>query len=134
MATQGFVDLADLGYLESPTTVDYWFYGRDDFITDNISSTDIALNYAFVFRGLGKEFEIFIQPQVLNVFNEDGAVFVDATIFDATTNGQYETFNPFTTTPVEGVHFDKGPTFGQPEDAEDFQHPREFRFSVGFRF
>lgn len=87
----------------------------------------------FRFKGLGQDFEIFIQPEVLNVFNEDAAPFVDGTIEDAT-NANYATFNPFTDTPVEGVHYGKGLDFGQPQSAEDFRHPREFRFSVGFRF
>ena len=81
----------------------------------------------------GKQFEIFFQPELINAFNETTAQFVDATILDATNSG-LAAFNPFTETPVEGVHFGKGPNFGQPTSAEDFQTPRTFRFSVGFRF
>ena len=52
-------------------------------------------------------------------------------------------FNPFTETPVEGVHWVKGPLFGQPVNptsgepfggAGDFQLPRTYRFSLGARF
>lgn len=43
-------------------------------------------------------------------------------------------FDPFTTTPVEGVHWAKRSTFGQALAEDDFQDPREYRFSVGFRF
>jgi hypothetical protein len=128
-----YVDLAGLGYEEAPSNVSYWFYDRDQFKTDDITSTDLALNYGFRFKGLGKEFEVFFQPEVLNVFNEDSAQFVDGSILDATSGG-YAAFNPFTDTPVEGVHYDKGPDFGQPQNAGDYQRPRTFRFSVGFRF
>ena len=129
-----FVDLDALGYLESDPTVDYWFFDRGDFKTDDITSTDIAINYSFGWALGNREFEVFVQPEILNVFNEDGAFFVDATVLDATSSSQFQTFNPFTDAPVEGVHFGKGPNFGQPTSAEDFQTPRTFRFSVGFRF
>jgi hypothetical protein len=45
-----------------------------------------------------------------------------------------QTFNPFTETPVEGVHWRKDARFGEPIAEDDFQDPRTFRFSVGFRF
>lgn len=43
-------------------------------------------------------------------------------------------FNPFTETPVEGVHYMKGPNFGQPASESDYQLPRTYRLSVGVRF
>ena len=132
VATRAFVDLAALGYLNSPTRVDYWFYDRDEFLTDDIYSTDLALNYAFSWRLWNQEMEVFLQPEVLNVFNEDRALFVNSSIRDSRQG--LPGFNPFTETPVEGVHFAKGPLFGQPQAEADFQNPRIFRFSVGFRF
>jgi hypothetical protein len=81
----------------------------------------------------GKEFDLFFQPEILNVFNEDAVIFPNAAILDAT-NGDFEPFDPFTTTPVEGVHYGLGPDFGQATDPAHFQTPRVFRFSVGFRF
>jgi hypothetical protein len=35
---------------------------------------------------------------------------------------------------VEGVHWRKGPDFGKPVVEGDYQQPRTYRFSVGFRF
>jgi hypothetical protein len=35
---------------------------------------------------------------------------------------------------VEGVNWAKRDTFGQPLNEADYQIPRTFRFSVGFRF
>ena len=139
VATRAFVDLAALGYLNSPSRVDYWFYDRDEFLTDDIYSTDIALNYAFSWRLWNQEMEVFLQPEVLNVFNEDSALFVNSTIRDtrantATSAASLRRSTPSPTTPVEGVHFAKGPLFGQPQAEADFQNPRIFRFSVGFRF
>ena len=53
-----------------------------------------------------------------------------------------EYFNPFTTTPIEGVHYVKGPDFGKPRTATtfvgtsqgDFQLPRTFLMSFGVKF
>jgi hypothetical protein len=59
---------------------------------------------------------------------------VNTTVLEATNADGYLDFNPFTETPVEGVHFDFGPDFGQARREEDFQTPRTYRFSVGFRF
>ena len=70
---------------------------------------------------------------MLNVFNEDG-VFDPQGIDDNEGISTLAPFNPFTETPVEGVHWRKGATFGQPLNENDFQTPRTFRFSVGFRF
>ena len=134
VASLNFVDLNALGYLEADPTVNYWFFNRGDFKTDDITSTDLAINYSFGWKFGNHNVEVFVQPEVLNVFNEDNAFFVDGTVQDATSNAAFQTFNPFTETPVEGVHFGKGPNFGQPTSAEDFQAPRTFRFSVGLRF
>ena len=53
------------------------------------------------------------------------------------TNAQVTTltrFNPFTDTPVEGTHWRKAPTFGQPLSRFAYQTPRPYLSSVGFRF
>ena len=145
--------VADPGYEIPPTSVGYWFTNRDAFRTDDIMSTDLSFNYAFQWQLLGKSMEVYIQPEVLNVFNEEGSLLVNTTIFDATTgcpatqrgcinaDGSRVTlrsFNPFTETPVEGVHWKKGDAFGKAilpgALTTDYQVPRTYRFSVGFRF
>ena len=63
--------MANPGYANELGTVGYFFTARDAFHTDDITRTDIALNYSFTF---GKRFEIFVQPEVLNVFDEDGVI------------------------------------------------------------
>ncbi len=82
---------------------------------------------------------------VLNVFDNDALTnFTDAGCgtggcinTTVQTNRQVSTlprFNPFSETPVEGVNWRKGSTFGQATSRFAFQTPRTYNFSVGFRF
>ena len=134
VASGNFVDLDALGYVEAPPTVPIFFTDRDAFVTDDVTQTDLAVNYSFSWDIFGKAFEVFVQPEIINVFNEDGVIFTGTTVNDATTDSSLAAFNPFTTDPVEGVHWTKGADFGQATEPDDFQTPRIFRFSVGFRF
>ncbi len=129
------------GYINPPTSVTYFYTDRDAFRTDDIARLDFALNYSFRWNLFGKSLEVFLQPEILNVFNEDGVIDVNENTRDAVTNSSTgcngapcQTFNPFTTTPIEGVHWAKRSTFGLPQNEDDYQFPRIFRFSVGFRF
>jgi len=127
--------VGDLGYADvqgDPFT--YFFSERGAYTTDDITRTDIAINYAFRWNLFGKSMEVFIQPEVINVFNEDGVTIVNTNVFDATNRDYLQPFNPFTETPVEGVHWEKGPNFGQPTSETGYQQPRLFRLSIGFRF
>jgi hypothetical protein len=45
-----------------------------------------------------------------------------------------QAFNPFTTEPVEGVHYQLGPNFGKPISSSAYQTPRDWYVGVGFRF
>lgn len=127
--------VADLGYVDPPTSVQYFFSRRGAFETDDITRTDLALNYSL---RLPRGFEIFIQPEVLNVFDEDGVVDVNREVLTARsgagTAAGLVPFDPFSETPVEGVHWLKGSRFGQPINEAHFQTPRTYRISVGFRF
>lgn len=123
------------GYAIAPATVAYWFTDRDEFHTDDITSTNLTLNYGFTFGAFGKEVEIFLQPQVLNVLDDDGSEIVNQTVLTAANAGSgLSAFNPFTTQPVEGVHWRKGANFGKSTNELDLQVPRTYRVSVGFRF
>ncbi|MEM7350823.1 MAG: TonB-dependent receptor [Acidobacteriota bacterium] len=132
VAPRPFVD--NPGYVFPPFRVPYFFTDRDAFRTDDVLQTDLSLNYSFFLRGFGRRFEIFVQPEILNVFNEHAAVRVDTTILDATADNNLQAFDPFVETPVEGVHWRRGASFGQPTNPADFQPPRTFRVSVGLRF
>ncbi len=141
-------------YVAPPATVNYWFTARDKYRTDNISSTDIALNYAFKVPALGESVELFIAPRVTNVFNRHAVINVNTTVYTAANAGRgLSPFDPFNTTnPIEcpqgapasqcsamGANWQKGPDFGKPlaattaTTAGDFQLPRTFLISFGIR-
>jgi hypothetical protein len=122
------------GYILPPSSVTYYFTARDAFHTDNVSATDLTVNYSFQWTSWGKTVEVFVSPQILNVFNQHGALNVDTSVRDPTNDKTKTPFNPFTTKPVEGVNWAKAPTFGQAQLPTDFQLARTYRFSVGFRF
>ncbi|MEM7052681.1 MAG: TonB-dependent receptor [Acidobacteriota bacterium] len=126
-----FVD--NPGYQTPPTAVTYFFTDRDAFRTDDITRVDLALNYAFTFNAFGRGVELFLQPEVINVLDADGVI--DPNGLDANEGiTLLAPFDPFTETPVEGVNYRRNSNFGQPLNENDFQTPRTFRFSVGFRF
>jgi outer membrane receptor for ferrienterochelin and colicin len=122
------------GYVLPPSTVTYYYSARDAYRTNAITATDLTLNYSFTWNTLGKSVEVFLQPEMLNVFNEHGVINVSTSILDATRSTAFKKFNPFTEAPVEGVNWAKASTFGKPQSKDDYQAPRTFRFSVGFRF
>ncbi|MFN2239988.1 MAG: TonB-dependent receptor domain-containing protein, partial [Thermoanaerobaculia bacterium] len=131
------------GYASPPNTGTYYFSDRGEFRWDDVTSTDLGINYALPIWKV----ELFAQADILNMFDEDAQVAGDSTIFTRQSaqclqaNGERcLAFNPFTTTPVEGVHWKKGPNFGQPTtpttfaQAGSFQLPLTYRFSLGVRF
>jgi len=135
----------DPGYATPPSgsgIPDYFFSDKGEFTYDDITRTDLALNYSFLWNAFGRQVEVFVQPEVLNLFNEQGLVNFDTRIRSADNSNTStacngapcQPFNPFTETPVEGVNWAKRSTFGQPLTETDYQVPRTFRFSVGFRF
>lgn len=111
----------------------YWFTSRGAFRTDDVNSTDFAVNYSLPLFGI----ELFANADVFNVFNNHAVMFPNTTVITRRTGGAasgLQAFNPFTETPQEGVHWRKGPQFGQPTGVGSYQIPREYRFSVGLRF
>jgi hypothetical protein len=126
-------DPADLGYLGTNLAAQtYYFSDRGAFRTDNVTRTDIAINYSFFVNMLGGQLEFFIQPEVINVFNENAVTNPNTTI--AGPRQGMEPFDPFTETPVEGVNWEFGPNWGEAQVAGDYQQPRTLRFSFGLRF
>jgi outer membrane receptor protein involved in Fe transport len=127
-------DPEDLGYFGWPGAPTYYFSDRGEFRTENISSTDLAINYSFFIPIGGGSLEIFLQPEVTNLFNESAVIDPNKTVYTSKNDDSLESFNPFTETPVEGVHWARGSSWGEPQAEGDFQDPRTFRFSVGLRF
>lgn len=132
------------GYLETPTSVSYFFGGRGNLSTDDVTRTDLGLNYKIKVLGV----DLFLQADVINLFNEKAIDSYDEEVLTSLDSGSgLQAFNPFTETPVEcpqgasaaecqamGANFQKGPNFGLPNSEGDYQTPRTYRFSVGFRF
>jgi hypothetical protein len=69
-----------------------------------------------------------------NLFNADAVDGPNGTVLTNATDTTLQAFNPFTTTPVEGVHYRLGPDFGKALSAGAYQTPRSFYMSGGFRF
>ncbi|MGH9456913.1 MAG: TonB-dependent receptor [Thermoanaerobaculia bacterium] len=139
----GSVDLREIenpGYLDTPSSAGYFFEGSRDYRTDDVTRTDLGLNYSLPIRVV----ELFVQAEVLNLFDEsaindpggiEGSVFTSRNSACRQADGsRCARFNPKTETPVEGVHWMKDPDFGQADDDSAYQLPRTFRFSVGLRF
>lgn len=131
----GFIDprryVTNPGYAEPPRMVPYFFATPGSFRTDDITRTDLALTVTVRLFG---SLELFARPEVLNLFNEKGVVAVDSTVQTALNSTGLQPFNPFTETPVRGVHYELSPSFGKPTGAADYQLPRTFRLGMGARF
>jgi outer membrane receptor protein involved in Fe transport len=120
----------------TPPSVTYYYSKRGAFRWDDVNSTDLAVNYELPITRV----TFFAQAKLVNTFNNQ------AQINGNTTITKLAAFNPFTTTPVEGVNWRKGPTFGQARTPTtsaganllapngDYQLPRTYLFSVGARF
>lgn len=131
--------IANPGYVNPPSRVWYYFGERGEFRADDVTSTNVALNWESPsFRGV----RAFVQTDVINIFNEQAIEYpatargnvIDQTVFVRRTRSSLTAFNPFTTKPVEGTHYQFSPTFGQPTNREAYQDPREYRVSLGLRF
>jgi outer membrane receptor protein involved in Fe transport len=135
--TGDFVD--NPGYSTPPDTVVYYFTPRDEFRTKAMYRTDLAVNYTYRLPGLGTS-ELFAQFQLLNLFNQfqlynNRTDAIDTTVVTAVDEpDRFQTFDPFTETPQQGVHWDYGEKFGQAIAAGAYTTPRTFQFALGIRF
>jgi hypothetical protein len=136
------------GYRTPPSQNTYYFTSRDSYHTDDIWRTDLSLNIS----GRIGPVEIFVQPQVWNLFNNQAVAAVNQTVTVGTgatasaTSGLIR-FNPFTTSPIEcpqtataaeckalGANWKKGPNFGKPTATGSYQIPRQYYITMGVRF
>jgi outer membrane receptor protein involved in Fe transport len=137
----GTIDLREIsnpGYISPPSTATYYFEGSKDYRTDDITRTDIAVNYTLPVRF--KDVEVFLQGDILNLFDESGIedpTYVRDDIWTSRNSGcvkadgaRCDRFNPMTETPIEGVHWVKHPDFGDPTDEDAYQRAFTYRFSV----
>ena len=116
------------GYVTPSTAETYFVTDRDAFHTDNVLQFDASINYAFKWSLWNRNFEVFLQPEILNIGDDQGVIAVN------TSTTRIRNWNPFTTVPVEGTNFRRGARFGLPNTPNDINQPRTYRFSVGFRF
>ena len=133
------IDGVHLDLVRAPEQLDAWLaaWPRDRVLSlgvvdgRNIWRTDLSLswNHPLVARS-----EVFFRGVVNNVFNHQRMDSFNTTIQGPRDLPSLAAFNPFTTTPVEGVNWQKGPAFGQASGPGSYQSPREASFSVGFRF
>jgi len=119
------------GYLTPPGTVTYYASGRGQFRFSGMSRTDLSLSWK---RRIVSKAEVFFRFVVNNVFNSHALTGFNTTVIGKSGDSTLAAFNPFTTTPVEGVNWKKGPAFGQAVSPGSYQSPRDFNFSVGIRF
>jgi len=112
------------GYWQAPTTVTYFLDKRGSERWDDVTATDVALNYRLPISVV----QLFVEGEIINAFNEQ------AQILGSTAITRAAAFNPFTQTPVEGVNYNKAANFGQARSSADYQQARTYRVSVGFRF
>ncbi|MFL6247048.1 MAG: carboxypeptidase regulatory-like domain-containing protein [Thermoanaerobaculia bacterium] len=139
-------------YVSPPTTVTYFIGERGAFRWEDVTRTDVAVNYRVPVFGA----ELFVEAEVLNAFNEQAQIAGTTGVFNARTTGangltcasvpadpainrpagKCQAFNPFTTTPVEGTNYAFNPNFGKPVagDVNSYQLARTFQMSFGFRF
>lgn len=129
----GFDPEARENYVMPPQSVGYVFSGSKMYYLDDVTSTDLGVRYQLPVVGRAG---IFIDATVANLFNEDAQVGANLQVRTAYKKRcpYCVPFNPFTETPVEGVHWDKGPRFGQATSVSDYQTPRTYLFSAGVRF
>ena len=128
----------------------YYYTARDAFRTAASKRTDLAVNYTRGVRTKGVKIEGFLQLQLINVFNTQdlcacgGTVFsngggvqsnrIGSGVLSPVNNTTMVKFDPFNTTPVQGVNWNYNNNFGTPLNRFAFTTPRTFRVSFGVRF
>jgi len=122
------------GYKSPTYTYDYYFSKRGEYRLDDVTSTDLAITYTFVPKLGGHDIEIYLKPEVRNVFNEHAVTNVDTNVDTNYDNTTMQKFDPFNTEPVEGVNWIRTSTFGKPQAPTDYQTARTYLLAAGIRF
>jgi hypothetical protein len=127
----------------------YYFTNRDAYRTQGFSRADFSASYNHAVTGGARKVEVFAQAQVLNILNQQDLCGCGQTVFGSGGILQLNTvsggtpgqgvvtlapFNPFTTTPVQGVNWNTLPAFGTAVNRFAYDSPRMFRVSFGVRF
>jgi len=144
--------VAPVGYAtpQGASSESYYYTARDAFRTDWSRRTDAALSYSRSFGIGAHKITAFGQAQLINVFNNQNLCGCGDTVFlnggsvslarigsgvlTPANNSSMVAFNPFTTTPVQGVNWNYNANFGTPINRFAFTSPRTFRATFGVRF
>ena len=148
---------ASIGYATPPAQVPYFFSERGAFRWDDVTATDLGINFELPISSVS----LFAQADILNIFNEQAQILGDATVFTPRNDpgAGLTRFDPFsggapTMCPVRldpadngtfaacsGYNYALSTTFGKPTAATtgsnlngSYQLPRTYRFSFGLRF
>ena len=121
------------GYARPPTSVQYYFSARGAYHTDTVTATDLSATWTWKVAGT-KRTQVYCRGALMNVFNQAAVQRMSRTVLTRIDNTTYAAFNPFTETPVQGVHYQYGSDFGKPTSPNDYQAPREFTLALGVRF
>jgi len=146
------------GYItpQGASSETYYFTNRDAFRTVGYSRTDFAANYSYSVKTGGRSIDLFVQAQVINLFNQQDLCGCGATVFNnggtvsantisGTQSGQsiftptnsttVTRFNPLTTAPVLGTNWNYNTTtFNTALNRFAYDSPRQFRIGFGVRF
>ena len=123
------------GYLIPPSAATYFISQRGAYRFNSTWRTDASLSWHHHVPLMKlSDAQVFARVVVNNVFNNLRVNSFNTTIIGRSGDTTLAAFNPFTSTPVEGVNWKRGPSFGQPVSPGSYQSPREISFSAGFRF
>ena len=115
------------GYLVPPSSVTYYATSRGAFHFDGFWRTDLSLSWNYK---IYKKTQVFFRGVVGNVFNNDALQSFNTTV----THGGDDGVQPVHDHAGRGRELEEGLAFGQPSSPSSYQAPRDFSFSVGFRF
>jgi hypothetical protein len=130
----GWIDAAPFstggGDGRAPLAAPYWFTARDEFRTEGVNRTDLALRYSRPLPGTVHG-TVFVRLDVLDLFDGDRAPDPLAGAATAFTDpGGLQRFDPFRERPIEGVHWRR------PDDptGSELVSTRAVRLVGGVRF
>ena len=129
----------------------YFYTARDAFRTEGSRRTDFAANYSHPITSGARKVSLFIQAQVLNLFNNQDLCGCGANVFGnggnvslgnigtgvlspANSPATMARFDPLNATPVQGTNWNYNNNFGTPLNRFAFTTPRMFRMTFGVRF
>ncbi|MDA8017336.1 MAG: TonB-dependent receptor [Thermoanaerobaculia bacterium] len=117
------IAILDPLYVDSPASQDIFFGERGNIEWDSVFTVDLSLNYQIP---IVKDFELWLKADVFNIFDESAQIDGENGV-SANFDGPLTTFGlPTTFTPDDD--------FGRATSNAHYNDPREYQFTVGFRF